>query len=411
MSDHDSREQAKREYQQALEKLAKVFPEAAVGLPGPQPTSPSGNPITAKRRGQGRVFRRGTKYWIAYYAKRAGRSVEIREPGGQTEKEARKKLTFRLKQVGAHDLGYEVFKGPQSEKITIEDLLDRLERKYEELGKERRRTHSHMTHLRDFFGVERAMSVAEGGRISDYIRFRQREQASPGTINRELRILRRAYHVGVGEKRLNRSSVPTFELLPEHNIREGFVEKGAFEAILSNLKDPDVRDVVNWGFWSGMRKGEITKLPWSSFDKETWTITLPGRITKNGTPRKLALVGTYREIIKRRLNARVIGCDLIFHRNGKPLGSFRKAWANACKKAGVASLLFHDLRRSAIRNMVRAGVERTVARTISGHKTEAIFSRYDITSEEDLKDAALKTEAYVSALPSKSKITPLDQVG
>lgn len=268
-----------------------------------------------------------------------------------------------------------------------------------------------MKHLRAFFGCERAVSVAEGDRISAYIRFRQKEHASPGTINRELRILRRAFRLAVNDKRLNRSSVPTFELLPEDNVREGFVEKGDFEAILSHLQDVDVQDVVAWAFWSGMRKGEISKLPWSSFDKETWMLTLPGKITKNKKPRKLALVGIYREIIKRRLNARVIGCDLIFHRNGKQIGSFRKAWVNACKKAGVADLLFHDLRRSAIRNMVRAGVERTVARTISGHRTEAVFTRYNITDEEDLKDAALKTEAYVSTLPSKSKITPLGQVG
>ena len=140
-------------------------------------------------------------------------------------------------------------------------------------------------------------------------------------------------------------------------------------------------------------------------------LTLPSKITKNKKPRKLALVGIYREIIKRRLNARVIGCDLICHRGGIQLGSFKKSWASACKKAGVAGLLFHDLRRTAVRNMVRAGIERTVARAISGHRTEAVFERYNITDEEDLKDAALKTEAYVSTLHSKSKITPLDQVG
>lgn len=431
MSANDPREQAKHEYEKALAKLTKVFPEAAAGLPDPasfnpstvldpgtavprprtQPNSPSGDPTTTKRHGEGRVFQRGARWWIAYYVKKAGRSKEVREPGGRTGKEAQKKLAFRRKQVGAHDLGYEVFKGPKSEKVTIEDLLDRLERKYEELGKERKRTHSHMKHLRDFFGVERAMSVSEGGRLSDYIRFRQQERASPGTVNRELRILRRAFHVGVAEKRLNRSSIPTFELLPEHNIREGFVEKGAFEAIISNLKDLDIQDVVAWAFWTGMRKGEIGKLSWSSVDKETLMLTLPGRITKNGKPRKLALVGIYREIIKRRLNARVIGCDLIFHRNGKQIGSFRKAWVNACKKAGVADLLFHDLRRSAIRNMIRGGVERTVARTISGHRTEAVFTRYDITDGDDLRDAALKTEAYVSGLPSKLKSTPWEQTG
>jgi integrase len=154
-----------------------------------------------------------------------------------------------------------------------------------------------------------------------------------------------------------------------------------------------------------MRKGEIGQLTWAAFDKETWTLTLPGGITKNGKPRKLALEGIYREIIKRRLAARVIGCELIFHRNGTPLKNFCKAWANACKRAGVAGLLFHVLRRTAARNMVRAGIDRKVARAISGHETEAGFDRYNITDDEDLRAAALKTEAYVSALPTLRQVS------
>jgi integrase len=357
-------------------------------------------------RGDGRVFKRGNRWWIAYYID----GVEKREPGGRTEKEALKKLKLRLKQLHAHQLGLELFKGPEAERITVEDLLRRLEEKYRESGKELQRSHSHMKHLHAFFVQQRATKVTSQ-RLSDYLRFRRQHGASDGTINRELRIVRAAFNLAVKESRLSRSSIPYFELLPEHNAREGFAEKGDIDRIISQLSDTDVRDYVLWGFWTGMRKGEIGKLVWADLDKEAWMLTLPGRSTKNKKPRKLALIGTYREIIKRRLNARVIGCDLIFHRHGKPIGSFRKAWLNACKKAGVAGLLFHDLRRSAIRNMVRAGIERTVARSISGHATESVFIRYNIVDEEDLKDAAIKTEAYVSALPSKSKITPLDQVG
>lgn len=357
-------------------------------------------------RGDGRKFLRGKTWWIAYYVN----GVEKREPGGRTEKEALKKLKLRLKQLHAHQLGLEPFKGPEAERITVDELLNRLQEKYAENGSELRRSHSHMKHLRVFFAQQRAMQVTSR-RLSDYIRFRRHHMASDGTVNRELRIVRAAFNLAAKEGRLSRSSIPYFELLPEHNTREGFAEKGDIDRIIAQLSDTDVRDYVLWGYWTGMRKSEIGKLTWAAFDKETWMLTLPGRSTKNKKPRKLALLGTYREIIKRRLNARVINCDLIFHRNGKPIGSFRKAWLNACKKAGVAGLLFHDLRRSAIRNMVRAGIERTVARSISGHATESVFIRYNIVNEEDLRDAALKTEAYVSALSSKTKITPLDQAG
>ena len=86
-------------------------------------------------------------------------------------------------------------------------------------------------------------------------------------------------------------------------------------------------------------------------------------------------------------------CDLVFHRNGAPLREFRKSWARACKKAGVRRL-FHDLRRSAVRDMTRAGVSQNVAMSISGHKTIAMFKRYDIVDVSDQRQALQRTQEY-----------------
>jgi integrase len=114
----------------------------------------------------------------------------------------------------------------------------------------------------------------------------------------------------------------------------------------------------------------------------------------------IPLEGELAELIERRRIAREIEIDkvpmigsLIFHRAGQPVADLRKAWATACKKAGVRRL-FHDLRRSACRNMVTAGVPQTIAMKVSGHKTDSMFRRYAIVAETDLR-TALRTDAGV----------------
>lgn len=361
-------------------------------------------------RGDGRVFQRGNRWWIAYYVREAGHSVEKREPGGRTVKEARRKLRHRLKEIGAQYLGVYIFNGPKAERVTIDELLNDLEAHYKIEGREQVRALSHMRHLRAFFGSERAVCVT-ATTVQRYIVERQEGKAANGTINRELHILRRAFSLAVEHRKLTTFHVPDFANLPGENVREGFFEKHDFDAVLSHIKDADVRDFISWGFWTGMRRGEIGKLTWAAYDRETSTLILPARSAKSKKPRKLVLQGIYREIIARRLLSRRLDSPLIFHRQGKPMGAFRKAWANACKKAGVSGSLFHDLRRTAVRNMIRAGIDQAVAMSISGHRTDAVFKRYNITSDEDLREAQGKLEGYVSTLPTHSNLSILDRVG
>jgi integrase len=91
----------------------------------------------------------------------------------------------------------------------------------------------------------------------------------------------------------------------------------------------------------------------------------------------------------------------VFHREskgqaGQPIKAFDKAWANALKAAGLPrERLFHDLRRSAVRNLIRAGVDPTVAMKVSGHKTAKMLDRYNITATDEVAGALLKRDAFL----------------
>jgi integrase len=99
----------------------------------------------------------------------------------------------------------------------------------------------------------------------------------------------------------------------------------------------------------------------------------------------------------------------IFHRNGKPITSLRKAWDTACTKAGYPSLIPHDMRRSAVRNLERAGVPRATAMKMVGHQTESVYRRYAVVNESDLTSGSEKLAAYHETARAASKVVPMKQ--
>ena len=118
--------------------------------------------------------------------------------------------------------------------------------------------------------------------------------------------------------------------------------------------------------------------------------------TKNDDERTLYMEPELWDLLKQLHKNRKLICLLVFNEQGKMIGDFRKSWATACTEIGKPGLLFHDLRRSAVRNMVRAGIPERVAMTISGHKTRSVFDRYNIVSEDDLKEEAIKRQQFTA---------------
>lgn len=308
-------------------------------------------------------------------------------------------------ELAVHRAGLRKFQDPRQERVTLHEILSNLERDFEVRGrKSLPQLKSHLKHVRAFFRFDRALAVTSA-RLRDYIAHRQQQGAASATINRETETVRRAFVIAMESDLLAVS--PKIPRLPERNARQGFFEKADFEAVVARIADPDVVDFLRWFYATGMRPGEIRSLSWASFDRETWTLRPHARDTKSGHGRVLPLEGDLRGIIERRQKARRLDCPLIFHRGGKPLGEFRKTWARACREAGLAGKLVYDLRRTAVRNLVRAGVPERVAMSVSGHRSRSIFDRYDIVDERDLRDAVARTSAYVEGLPSDRTVVPL----
>ena len=145
-------------------------------------------------------------------------------------------------------------------------------------------------------------------------------------------------------------------------------------------------------------------LEWRDVDLAGRTVRLRPSVSKNKDGRLLPLSGELLEIVERANASRRLDCPFVFNLDGQPIGDFKRAWATACKRADVGKVLVHDLRRTAVRNMVRAGIPDRVAMTLSGHKTRSVFDRYNIVSEADLAQAAQRLQVHLGKQPSQAKV-------
>jgi integrase len=336
------------------------------------------------RRPRGSVYERADSpyLWISYSVN--GR--KIRENTHQrNERYAGKLLQKRLNEVQKGEII--TF---DAHKTTVEQLADMLLRDYRINGRKSLDTVERrwLVHLRPFFGILRADQVSVDG-ISRYIDMRKQAGAQNGTINRELAALRRMLILGKRSERVVR--VPQIPKLEETSPRTGFVEATARDKLATECASVGVwmRALFECGVTFGWRVSELLNLRVSQVDLADRTIRLNPGETKNGQGRLAVLTDAAYVLIRECVRGKAAD-DYVFTRNRKRIRSFRGTWAKVTEKAGVPALLFHDLRRSAVRSMVRSGIPERVAMTISGHRTRSVFDRYNIVSEGDLREAARK---------------------
>jgi len=346
-----------------------------------------------KRPRFGSIYRRGKTWWIKYYSE--GKPF-YESSEGEKYSDAEKLLEKRRAEIvnGAHSAA-------DARRIKVGDLLDTVLLDYKLNGQDHDWAERVIRkHLRPKFGHIRATKLRREA-VEQYVVQRREAGAANATINRALALLRRAFSLGKDAGKIGLvTALP--KPLKENNVRKGFLESEHFVELRRALPEA-IKPIVTFAYWTGCRKGEILHLQWPHVDLKNRLIRLEPGETKNDEPRIIPLADELYQMLSMQKTVRDQkwpACSWVFFRRGQRVKDFRKAWETACKAAGLIdeagdpAKLFHDLRRTGVRNLVRAGVPERVAMAISGHKTRSVFDRYNIVSERDLHDAARRLNTF-----------------
>ena len=283
--------------------------------------------------------------------------------------------------------------GPQGPNVG--DLSDAYLQDYQvRQFRSRSTARGRVAHLTAFFGRAARAATFTTHQIRQYQLARRAAGAATGTINRETSALHRMCTLAVHWGWLD--TVPGFpDRLRENPPRQGFFEHPEYLAVRTHLPAP-WQDILDLAYYSGWRKQEILGLTWEEIDMAGGVIRLSPARSKTLVGRILPISQPIAEALARRRARRDPDNPLVFHRDGIPVRRWRTAWRTACQAAGVPTRFLHDCRRTAARNLIRASVPERVAMLLTGHKSRAIFDRYNIIHEQELLDAGDQLVEYLA---------------
>src|SRR5215475_11886740 len=335
------------------------------------------------------LYQRGDIWWVKLY--RDG------VPTYKSTKTSDKQKAKRIHDTWAGEIAQGSFL-PCADQKRYEELVEDLKQHYRNTeSRDLVEVEKRLKHLAAFFSGTRAAKI-DPSMVGRYVEHRKAQRAANGTINRELGILTRTFRLALENGQVTR--VPVIRKLKEAAPRQGFFEREQFAAVRKHLPD-DLQVAATVAYTYGWRtQSEVLTLERRQLDLEAETLRLDPGTTKNDDGRLVYLTPELKALLVNQLErveqlAKQTGKIIPYvfpHRAGRHRGKrrtdYRKAWVNACRAAGVPGMLRHDCRRTAVRNMVNAGVPERVAMTVTGHKTRAVFDRYHIVSPADLQEAA-----------------------
>ena len=370
----------------------------------------------AKRaKGEGGLFRvKGTKNWKCQYYDANGRQIRV-TTGTPIKQEA---LAFLRRLMGDNDKG--MVSITELKKITYGDLRAALISNYQEKGNSSLIQNDGgdesivgLKALDEFFNFSAdnpgdPFTKITTDRARQFAKQRMKEGVSTATVNRSLACLRRMLAIAHEESKIQH--VPKIRFLKEPPARKGFLTEERFEALL-NVLPTHLRPLILFLYWCGVRLGEAQQIEWSQVNLDARIIRLEEDQTKNETARIVPLPPVLVNVL-----------SAVEPKSGRVFDdtNLRVEWSKACELVGEGKrvkevskggniwyrydgLIVHDLRRSAVRNLINSGVPENVAMKISGHKTRAVFDRYHIVSTDDVTDAMQRVAVAKARTSKKAK--------